>query len=1056
MGFAFGSASVVQVIKLLEPIETLLLAAIFNIYFFRKPHGITWKKAFSVVIIVLGTSMLLVQKGIGKHVNLYSVIFALCSGLAMAARNVVKKRNLFLASTKGNNIKGINSGFYGWKTAAINGLVNFSSVTAVAAIPASIFLVSAEIIGSSQIEGSIVIWMLKSAGKPGTEAVFFHGLYNMFSIAVLTLISAQSHSLLNVGKRIFNVLSVAIVFREPITRNGYFGLCLAAFGGILYTYGSDTVIFRVFRNITRGRNQIRIIIFMLVLFSIFSLIINKNGIDDNLKGVDNYSPKSYIDNGMLDYSNALDDNQNSGYFPLTLPVTDSSEIISLTQPIMNSNAKQTGLVETKKSSKYLVWMFPFPPPLNWYKSLSSIEETIICAYSYACTEFKGYSRINLRELTIGTYFYNYIHDHAYHKIRHTKDFPYHIQAITMLALLQNEPGSCVRTLGGENEFCDNSQHQSYDPYASVFLNSTNYPYPYLGGNENTDKNHVPLVLRSMFASENFAIWGAEDIPFSFMSTGGYNSGEDVQSYASATWLPFISEIRSKDVALVDYTGYYIANSFLGEGAMTLHESDYGNMRNVSMISIYSTEKSISAMEEYLRRYTKDVEAFGARSTLTDRVMKGKKIKSYFSACLTLTTDMQGAVLADQAEYYIQNEILKPNTRKLPSPQEKTKIVLVDVVDRKVVPDSVWNSENAIHFRADIKGTYKDCGTKMGRYGYSYKLLSTYANQAKVIITSRIHVGLPAAAMGVPVIFIEAANGGLPGGQQRVGRVEGLLDIFHRVEPLHGKNWTFGDLSGKIPPNVGNHLADRYRASFWHRLKKTHFYEDNARTFGMIPLQRLGQKNIMKGIKENFHFVLSTGDLCWQTQRAIEHVFFFHPNSRVFVHSNVIQPADLQVFVESGYDLVVQQYDADSLIEDVFLKLPINKSHVPFLLLWKYGGVFVSKNTLITKEIHDDTEEGLVLEEDGSLALANFNKGSKNIVDHLKLVWLHKPSWNVTVLAEGDTVKCAEDVTWTLEELDSNLAVSLHPSGFSSINILIDTTCYKVVEEICIFCDELHW
>jgi len=83
--------------------------------------------------------------------------------------------------------------------------------------------------------------------------------------------------------------------------------------------------------------------------------------------------------------------------------------------------------------KYVVWMFPFPP-----LSLSTTEivlPKLICAYSNACKDFKDHAKINLRELTQGTYYQNYIHDQAYHKVRHMNDFPYHIQAITMLALL---------------------------------------------------------------------------------------------------------------------------------------------------------------------------------------------------------------------------------------------------------------------------------------------------------------------------------------------------------------------------------------------------------------------------------------------------------------------------------------------------------------------------------------------------------------------------------------------------------------------------------------------
>uniref|UniRef100_A0A7S2XNG5 Polysaccharide pyruvyl transferase domain-containing protein n=1 Tax=Attheya septentrionalis TaxID=420275 RepID=A0A7S2XNG5_9STRA len=237
MGFAFGSASVVQIIKLLEPIETLLLTAIVNVMILQKFHGITFPKTLAVVTIIGGTSMLLSKKGnadVKQHVNLHSVVFSLCSGLAMATRNVVKRMSPETSS--GKQFKEIQS----WKDTTINGLINFFSITFVAAIPATFCLILAELRGSSHINGSIVIWMLNLVrDDDGRNAILFHGLYNISSISVLSLMSAQSHSLLNVGKRIFNVLYADVVFQEPIGRSGIIGLCIAAVGGALYSCGSN-------------------------------------------------------------------------------------------------------------------------------------------------------------------------------------------------------------------------------------------------------------------------------------------------------------------------------------------------------------------------------------------------------------------------------------------------------------------------------------------------------------------------------------------------------------------------------------------------------------------------------------------------------------------------------------------------------------------------------------------------------------------------------------------------------------------------------------------------
>ena len=76
---------------------------------------------------------------------------------------------------------------------------------------------------------------------------FFHGLYNLASMIVLGLISAPSHSLLNVGKRISNVLVASIVFKEKNEQKGIIGLVVASLGGIAYILDPKTLVFALKR-----------------------------------------------------------------------------------------------------------------------------------------------------------------------------------------------------------------------------------------------------------------------------------------------------------------------------------------------------------------------------------------------------------------------------------------------------------------------------------------------------------------------------------------------------------------------------------------------------------------------------------------------------------------------------------------------------------------------------------------------------------------------------------------------------------------------------------------
>jgi len=1021
MGFAYGPASLVQIVKLLEPIETVVLTVIVT----KSLQSITVKKTVSMLVVIAGTVLLLIQKN-GSSVNHTSgtstpitsaVIFALWSGLSMSARNAVQK-----SKTECTNQTSI-----GWDVAALNGINNFIRITGFAAVPA-LFFFCASVISTGNLAALKLVLL---SGRSGFESIVFHGLYNIASISVLSLISAQSHSLLNVGKRVSNILVAAYVFHEKIGPLGIAGLVIAALGSFAYSKSTHSA-----KNKGRSDGGAQ--------FN-FSSFKNKIIIAVVITCAAN-AAKTYL-----------------GLHSLTI-----EDELHLSTELSLSTHK------IPSTSNFAVWMFPFPPPRTDI-SISS-DSILICAYSNACDAYKDHVKINLRSLTTDTFFQNYVRDHNYHKVRHMQDFPLHIHAIAMMALLQTKPGACVQTLGSNERICNPKIFEKYNPYNSVDLKSTEYPYLFLQNQDSSTNNLLPDL-----GQEKFAMWGHEDTG---ISTYGYNSGEDVQSYASTTWLPFVSEIRLKEHALLNYTGFYIGNALVNY-VLETSESDLKNMNKISLLSIFIGDKKVvKKMQPYLRAYTNTISPFGSRSTVTNQILREIKIKSYFSACLTLTMNMQGATI-DVANpnpdnrrrnrqvnhQHIENwNILGPNSRELPTPKEKTMILIIDALNFNIIPQGV--KDRAVYASADIPRNHDVANKKMGRYDYSYRLLSLYANQAKVIITSRIHVGLPAAAMGIPVIFTSDGNKMLPGGAERTGRVTGLLEVFHQVAPSEGRNWTFGDLSGDVPPNPGNHLADRYRASFWNRLKKTHFYGDTARLYGIVPLQRLGAANVRPSIQNKFHFVLRKYDLSWQTKRSIEHVFFFHPNSQVYVHSNDINSDDLAVFAESGYDLIVQKVDIDDLKEDVFAaSKPV--SHVLdhpmsiyFLILWKYGGVYVSKNTMIVKELPITLENGVIMEEESGMpAMVYLKKHSSDAYSYLKGYDDEQKykvkDWSLPVLTEEETHKCIEDEGWKLGGMNSNdtgvVAVSLHPITFASTTSMkYKSACFEMVEELCIYCDEAHW
>ena len=141
IGFGYGSASLVQVIKLLEPVETLLLAALVQ----QSLNVLSPQKVASTLTIVAGTYLLLANASI--EVNLQSVIFPIGSGICMASRNVLSK-----TGEKQEN-----------QTILLKGMNKFASITITAAVCSLVLAVFVIFLATLQFSTTIIVGRVDSS-----------------------------------------------------------------------------------------------------------------------------------------------------------------------------------------------------------------------------------------------------------------------------------------------------------------------------------------------------------------------------------------------------------------------------------------------------------------------------------------------------------------------------------------------------------------------------------------------------------------------------------------------------------------------------------------------------------------------------------------------------------------------------------------------------------------------------------------------------------------------------------------------------------------------------
>ena len=312
LGFGFGSASLVQCIKLLEPVETMILMVLVistrNYYFGEDENQnngpttkqeiqkiLSFRKVISTITIIFGASLVLAQKSM--NTNPTSIMFALCSGFCMSMRNVLKKHGSRPSAIKDNDTFSKQQPVTSIMHFFLTGIHHFARITLVAAIPSVlvsiVFNLTTNLLPIQEIISFISDQNQSSNStdeRTGDDvmssfikATLCHCLYNIFSITVLSMTCASIHSLLNIGKRIANVITAAIVFRIPLTIAGKVGVLLACIGAFFYNDDIEMAIKRSGVTNRRYRNIRRAAFFALSCFllSFFVLFLSDRFFDSS-------------------------------------------------------------------------------------------------------------------------------------------------------------------------------------------------------------------------------------------------------------------------------------------------------------------------------------------------------------------------------------------------------------------------------------------------------------------------------------------------------------------------------------------------------------------------------------------------------------------------------------------------------------------------------------------------------------------------------------------------------------------------------------------------------
>lgn len=735
--------------------------------------------------------------------------------------------------------------------------------------------------------------------------------------------------------------------------------------------------------------------------------------------------------------------------------------------ISSSSLKDGVHLEASRASRdlFVVWTYSEPPPLD---SIISEDEQLVCSYSSVCAALdREGTKLNLLDVSSAapSKFQNFVLDHAFLKVMHGKNFPHHVQAVSVLSMIAANKKSCVKTLGKDDSdyICaeDLIRYEGYDP------NTANSPPPF------------ELVASGLYF---------ESSPYTVLDYGkrtvvqGLSDVEDaLQSLAVIQYVPYVSEFVDRDTGLLSARGHLIASgSWLKSDDWIPPSLDETQTILVSVNVEGDTIGLSEKTRSYLLDYNHRIGAIGAKDETTLRMLQMNNIQAYLSSSFT--------------------SMLKMNESNDPSHFRRNHFLSVDV-DPSFLPSSIRKRVTHLSTLAD-PGLHRE-----GLFRHTHALLQKYA-RAKVVITSKEETAIIAMAQGVPVIFVESSSS------------DHVSNLVHHFNPIND-TWTY-DLDHMLP-NPGVHQLDRYRASFLHYLKVQHTpYIDTAELFGIVPFTRLGKDIPASDIPlhDIFHMIFTTPPetVTWRIIRAVEAVFYHHPNAKLIMHSRTLPQvgSPFDIFVEAGYDFVIQFYEFEELLKDSevlsdeeteqFLGVLEERRTAQFwyshetdlirmLIMDELGGVYLDTDQHIVQAFPKALTNVLGWQDDGNMvngALMMFEKGGNFIREALKnsvdiAIHSYNPdNWgvfgpNMLTQVYHDFGPNSLDIKilpkeafqpylyWMSHlcfEADKTKLNPIHPSDTYSVHLNTKmtqaynttdpgTVCEDIFNSNCIFCDEIH-
>lgn len=282
--------------------------------------------------------------------------------------------------------------------------------------------------------------------------------------------------------------------------------------------------------------------------------------------------------------------------------------------------------------------------------------------------------------------------------------------------------------------------------------------------------------------------------------GLMNIGDYIQAQAASQYFDHIDEYIDRDYELSTYKGDPIR--LIMNGWYMDHPENFPPSNKIVplLVSIHINNYALpKILRDECIDYFKKHQPIGCRDMHTVDLLKKNGIDAYFSGCLTLTLGRKYKFKGKRKGIYMVEPFFSTYNlsrrpmlvlkalRTLLTHYKAIKIISQkkkDLSFRSLLHNAIFFHEYSKFFdekiliEAEYINQYNKDIARMSyqeRLDYANKLINKYA-QAELVITSRIHCGLPCLGLETPVIYTFNAQAETIS----TNRFGGLMDLFNTI------------------------------------------------------------------------------------------------------------------------------------------------------------------------------------------------------------------------------------------------------------------------------------